>query len=139
MLPARVRKLSYSIAFVILLYFLFNSLTFSLSSHLPTSVIGSNASSPLLNQGGSLEEKSDSYRFLPERLSKVFPPLDPSSRQYHEWNDQTLRELHVCMALHNCGPNQFKVALLASHWFEEAVVRGWRGGEGVWCGVKIYI
>ena len=36
------------------------------------------------------------------------------------------------MALGNCGANQQKVALLAAHWFEEAVVRGWRGGEGVW-------
>jgi len=72
------------------------------------------------------------YALLPDRLSKVFPPLNPSSQKYHEWNAHTSVELTTCMALGNCGPNQKKVALLAAHWFEEAVVRGWTGGEGIW-------
>jgi len=65
-------------------------------------------------------------------MAHYFPPPDPTRKKYHEWNAQTLRELYVCMALSNCGANQQKVALLASHWFEEAIVRDWRGGEGVW-------
>ena len=77
-------------------------------------------------------EHSSNYAPLPSRIAQYFPPPDPERKDYHEWNAQTLRELHACMALKNCGPNQTKVALLASHWFEEAIVRGWRGGEGVW-------
>ena len=130
-LPASARKLSYSIPLLILLYFLVSTqnLTSSSSSHSdsPSTSIETDTDKPVV-----LDPPDDGYRFLPERLSEVFTPLDPSSRKYHEWNDQTLRELHVCMALQNCGPNQTKVALLAAHWFEEAVVRGWRGGEGVW-------
>lgn len=72
------------------------------------------------------------YALLPDRLSKVFPPLNPSNRKYHEWNAHTLVELTSCMVLGNCGPNQKKVALLAAHWFEEAIVRGFTGGEGIW-------
>jgi hypothetical protein len=133
-LPAGARKLSYSIALFILLYFLFSTSNFS--SHLASgSDEPSNDNIPIESDdtnkpgGGVFKD----YRFLPERISNVFIPLDLSkSRKYHEWNDQTMRELHVCMALENCGPNQTKVALLAAHWFEEAVVRGWRGGEGVW-------
>ena len=130
-LPASARKLSFSIPFFILLYFLVSTLNFSsFSSHSdsPSTSIESDTNKPVALD----PPDSDGYRFLPERLSEVFTPLDPSSRKYHEWNVQTLRELHVCMALENCGPNQTKVALLAAHWFEEAVVRGWRGGEGVW-------
>jgi hypothetical protein len=73
------------------------------------------------------------YAFLPTSLSNPFPAPDGKRKDYHEWNALSLRELYVCMALDNCGVNQRKVALLASHWFEEAIVRGWRGGEGVWC------
>ncbi len=126
-LPASAKKLGYSIALFIPLYFLFLTSNFSSSfSHAVDLPNINNTNRPVL-------DLPDGYRFLPERLSEVFTPLDLSlSRKYHEWNDQTLRELHVCMALQNCGPNQTKVALLAAHWFEEAVVRGWRGGEGVW-------
>jgi len=80
----------------------------------------------------SVGREDGGYRGLPLRVVDAFPPMDPSSRKYREWNTQTIAELHMCIALGNCGPNQRKVALLASHWFEEAVVRGWRGGEGVW-------
>lgn len=72
------------------------------------------------------------YRLLPSHIAQYFPPPDRTRKKYHEWNAQTLRELYACMALSNCGANQQKVALLASHWFEEAIVRDWRGGEGVW-------
>jgi len=72
------------------------------------------------------------YALVPDRLSKVFLPLDPSSPKYHQWNARTLIELTTCVALGSCGPNQTKVALLAAHWFEEAIVRGWTGGEGIW-------
>jgi len=73
------------------------------------------------------------YRPLPPHLAQYFPPPDKVRKNYHEWNAQTLRELYTCIALDNCGANQRKIALLAAHWFEEAVVRDWRGGEGVWC------
>lgn len=73
------------------------------------------------------------YAFVPSSLVSHFPAPDPKRKDYHEWNAQSLRELHVCMALQLCGQNQRKIALLAAHWFEEAIVREWRGGEGVWC------
>lgn len=72
------------------------------------------------------------YKHLPPELSQQFPSPSPLRKNYHEWNAQTLRELYMCMARNDCGHNQQKVALLAAHWFEEAIVRGWRGGEGVW-------
>ncbi|KAF4616490.1 hypothetical protein D9613_008645 [Agrocybe pediades] len=77
------------------------------------------------------------YTPEPLHLAQYFPPPSEDRKDYHEWNAQTLRELHSCMAIQNCGPNQRKIALLAAHWFEEAVVRGWRGGEGVWA-VSVY-
>ncbi|KAF8882177.1 hypothetical protein CPB84DRAFT_1791109 [Gymnopilus junonius] len=77
------------------------------------------------------------YVSTPAHISEYFPPPNPERKDYHEWNAQTLRELHACMAISNCGPNQKKVALLAAHWFEEATVRGWRGGEGIW-GLSVY-
>ncbi|KAF8966123.1 hypothetical protein BDZ97DRAFT_1917812 [Flammula alnicola] len=82
--------------------------------------------------GAEAAFQSIGYTLAPSRITKYFPPLDPQRRDYHEWNAQSLRELHICLAIENCGPNQQKVALLAAHWFEEAVVRSWRGGEGVW-------
>ncbi|CAA7262774.1 unnamed protein product [Cyclocybe aegerita] len=75
---------------------------------------------------------SEVYQEAPVHLAKMFPPPDPVRKNYDEWNSRTLLDLHACMALNRCGPNQKKVALLAAHWFEEAIVRGWRGGEGVW-------
>ncbi|KAJ3514354.1 hypothetical protein NLJ89_g2429 [Agrocybe chaxingu] len=75
---------------------------------------------------------SEVYQEAPAYLAKIFPPPDPVRKNYDEWNSQTLLDLHACIALNSCGPNQKKVALLAAHWFEEAIVRGWRGGEGVW-------
>jgi len=72
------------------------------------------------------------YHGIPARVAGYFSSPNETRRDYREWNSQTLRELHTCMALDNCGPNQRKVALLAAHWFDEAIVRGWRGGEGVW-------
>lgn len=77
------------------------------------------------------------YAFVPSSLVSHFPAPDPKRKDYHEWNAQSLRELHVCMALQLCGQNQRKIALLAAHWFEEAIVREWRGGEGVW-GLSVY-
>lgn len=34
--------------------------------------------------------------------------------------------------MENCGRNQEKVLIGAAYWWEESVVGGWRGGEGVW-------
>ncbi|TEB28048.1 hypothetical protein FA13DRAFT_1633750 [Coprinellus micaceus] len=72
------------------------------------------------------------YAFLPSSLSRLFPAPDTGRKDYREWNALSIRELHVCLALDNCGVNQRKVALLASHWFEESIVRGYTGGEGIW-------
>ena len=85
-----------------------------------------------LCRGTSPQSSRSAYVAAPPQVTSYFPPPDDNRKDYHEWNAQTLRELHTCMALGNCGANQQKVALLAAHWFEEAVVRGWRGGEGVW-------
>ncbi|KAH6908465.1 hypothetical protein BKA70DRAFT_1103557 [Coprinopsis sp. MPI-PUGE-AT-0042] len=86
--------------------------------------------------GDPIDDYGD-YTFLPPTLASDFPLPDPERKQYHEWNAKNLRELYMCMAAETCGKNQRKVALLAAHWFEEAVVRGWRGGEGVW-GLSMY-
>lgn len=91
--------------------------------------------SAVLNENirhGTSHRNSNTYAAAPSHVANHFPPPDDKRQDYREWNVQTLRELHTCMALRNCGANQQKVALLAAHWFEEAVVRGWRGGEGVW-------
>ena len=78
------------------------------------------------------EYKSTDYAKAPSHLDTYFTSPDAQRKDYHEWNAQTLRDLHACIAAHNCGSNQRKVALLAAHWFQEAIVTGWRGGEGVW-------
>ena len=68
----------------------------------------------------------------PSFVEDLFAQPDPERKDYHEWNARSLRELHTCIAMENCGPNQKKVALLAAHWFQEAIVTGFRGGEGIW-------
>ncbi|PPQ89273.1 hypothetical protein CVT25_001357 [Psilocybe cyanescens] len=76
---------------------------------------------------------SDDYTPLPTHATDTFTPLDTDRKlkDYHDWNAQSLRELHSCIALRNCGRNQQKIALLASHWFTWGVFNEWRGGEGV--------
>lgn len=72
---------------------------------------------------------------LPAESTRPPPltPLPPStSKDYHDWNAQILRDLDACIAANTCGPNQQKIALLAAHWFQEAVVGSFRGGEGIW-------
>lgn len=103
----------------------------------PTSISSHFRGDSLPFPAASQPEYSDGYQALPSHLEKIFPPPDAGRRKYQEWNMRTLAELHSCMALERCGRNQKKVALLASHWFEEAIVRGWRGGEGVW-GLSMY-
>ncbi|KAF8878771.1 hypothetical protein BD779DRAFT_1613005 [Infundibulicybe gibba] len=71
------------------------------------------------------------YTPSPGWVESNFAQPDVKRKDYHEWNARTLRDLHVCMALHNCGRNQKKVALLAAHWFQEAIVGDFRGGEGI--------
>ena len=51
---------------------------------------------------------------------------------YRNWNHITFEKLADCIRNKNCGPNQTKVILFGAHWVEQAVIRGWRGGEGVW-------
>lgn len=80
----------------------------------------------------SATTSTELYRESPPSLEVDFVPPDLERKDYREWNARTLRDLHSCIALDNCGPNQRKVALLAAHWFQEAVVQGFRGGEGVW-------
>jgi hypothetical protein len=72
------------------------------------------------------------YAHSPPHLESYFPSPDPDRQDYHEWNMRTMRDLHACIVQDNCGPNQRKVALLAAHWFQEAVVGTFRGGEGIW-------
>ncbi|KIJ96983.1 hypothetical protein K443DRAFT_681885 [Laccaria amethystina LaAM-08-1] len=80
---------------------------------------------------------TERYRESPPSLETHFVPPDLERKDYQEWNARTLRDLHSCIALDNCGPNQRKVALLAAHWFQQAVVQGFRGGEGIW-GISVY-
>lgn len=77
--------------------------------------------------------RAEDYTPAPSHVYDLFPSIDAAEgMDYHDWNAQTQRELYACIAMKNCGKNQRKIALLAAHWFEEAVVRNWRGGEGVW-------
>lgn len=133
-LAQSVKHGSFTVVFLFVLYFLtlsafptFNIAIFSLGgSRVQT---GSNISQK--TPGDPADDYGD-YAFLPPALASDFPLPDPERKQYHEWNAKNMRELYVCMAAGTCGKNQRKVALLAAHWFEEAIVRGWRGGEGVW-------
>ncbi|KAF7761465.1 hypothetical protein Agabi119p4_9457 [Agaricus bisporus var. burnettii] len=77
------------------------------------------------------------YVEAPSTFDSLFPPLDFERKGYHDWNAKALRDLHVCIALDNCGPNQMKVALLAESWIVDGVARGSRGGESVW-GISMY-
>lgn len=87
----------------------------------------------ILGAGYSFHEPQiEGYTPLPSHVADLFTPLDKDNKNYHEWNAQTLLELHSCIALRSCGRNQKKIALLASHWIEDGVVRGGRGGEGIW-------
>jgi hypothetical protein len=72
------------------------------------------------------------YVDAPSILDQLFSSPNPDRMDFHEWNAKTLRDLHACMTLDNCGPNQLKVALLADDWIQAAVVRDFRGGEGIW-------
>ncbi|TFK41539.1 hypothetical protein BDQ12DRAFT_678154 [Crucibulum laeve] len=74
------------------------------------------------------------YTSAASKLESLFSPPHPSVKigGYHQWNAQSMRDLDSCILLDNCGPNQKKVALLAAHWFEESLIRGFRGGEGIW-------
>jgi hypothetical protein len=72
------------------------------------------------------------YVEAPSVFNLFFSPPDSEQQDYHDWNAKALRDLHACIALDNCGPNQMKVALLADSWITDGVVRGFRGGEGVW-------
>jgi len=65
-------------------------------------------------------------------LDRFFSSPSPNRRDYHEWNEKTLRDLYTCMALEICGSNQMKVALLADKWMTDAVIGDFRGGEGIW-------
>ena len=62
---------------------------------------------------------------------------DPERKDVHEWNAIALRDLATCMATRTCGPNQQKVAIGAAYWWQESVVLGWRGGEGVWSSAMV--
>ena len=71
-------------------------------------------------------------RYSPEFIDEISVLPDSLQKDYREWNKLALRELHSCNATRVCGKNQSKVALLAAHWFQEAVLLGFRGGEGIW-------
>jgi hypothetical protein len=137
--PIRTRIIAQGCAIAFMLYFLRAvyilapspvRLTTALDDPRPTPI------PPLLaserNPADTVTEYGD-YAFLPSSLSSLFPAPDAGRKDYREWNALSIRELHVCLALDNCGANQRKVALLASHWFEESIVRGYTGGEGIWC------
>ncbi|KAF5349218.1 hypothetical protein D9756_009331 [Leucocoprinus leucothites] len=105
----------------------------------PTS--SSNSTSPNINQSSlylqNFQQPRLAYVDAPSTLDRFFSSPNPVRKDYHEWNEKTLRDLHACMSLGNCGPNQMKVALLADNWIQDAVVRDFRGGEGIW-GMSMY-
>ena len=129
---------TFSVIFLAALYFLLIQAysRLNIRTRLPQTT-----SQPHPSPGTAAEQKTPGepitsfgdYAFLPPSLASSFPlPTEGRIQDYHEWNEKSTRELLVCMSMGTCGKNQRKVALLAAHWFEEAIVRDWRGGEGVW-------
>ncbi|KAF9006975.1 hypothetical protein BDQ17DRAFT_1351185 [Cyathus striatus] len=112
-----------------LVTFVFIVLILAISSVLYVEVVLSTA----VPSSRGLEVEFSAYRYAPAWITKYFPPPSAKEREdYHQWNDQTFLELHACIAGNNCGVNQLKVAVLGSHYFEERIVRGQGGGEGIW-------
>lgn len=136
--PVRARFIAQGCAIVFILYFLRavyilapSPVMFTTDPH-PRPMAISTLSAFERNPADTAKEYGD-YVFLPSSLSRLFPAPDAGRKDYREWNALSIRELHVCLALDNCGVNQRKVAVLAAHWFEESIVRGYTGGEGIWC------
>lgn len=128
------------ICFVLPVLFIYNFFYFSLLSIPRQDSIAQvlqdwtslNRTPPSAHFHEDLQQSRPPYAESPPVLNQLFSSPNPDRKDFHEWNAKTLRDLHACMALNNCGPNQMKVALLADYWIEEAAVRGFRGGEGVW-------
>jgi hypothetical protein len=74
----------------------------------------------------------DIYANVSLHLEAYVPPPDTERKEYHLWNERKMNGLLACVQLKMCEQNQLKVAILAAHWFQQAVVEGWRGGEGIW-------
>lgn len=119
-----VRTLIVIVLATVFLATLFHQLSFGNWKSLTNNFIKNSASLPTTS--------TQRYRESPPSLEAHFVPPNLERKDYREWNARTLRDLHSCIALDNCGPNQRKVALLAAHWFQQAVVEGFRGGEGIW-------
>ena len=100
----------------------------------------SNLNHPLPNNDLSShlpDAQKPKLSYMDAPLDRFFSSPNPNRRDYHEWNEKTLRDLHTCMVLEGCGPNQMKVALLADKWMTDAVVSDFRGGEGIWWAITV--
>lgn len=72
---------------------------------------------------GGVNDGYYGYSEAPSHMgSEVFPDLNLLHKNHKEINHKNLRDLHACMALKNCGPNQRSVVLLAGYWFKESMV-----------------
>jgi hypothetical protein len=78
--------------------------------------------------------QSPAYMALPEEFKALkHPRVYYDYKIYKDWNERSMREYYACVgAGKKCPARQKKVVLCSAHWFDEAIVRGWRGGEGVW-------
>ncbi len=74
------------------------------------------------NRSGRSITQVEKYTSAPSHLDSYFPPPNPESSNYKEWNSKTLRDLTSCLARKDCGPNQAKIAILANDWFKDAIV-----------------
>jgi hypothetical protein len=139
--------LAKAICFIVPILVLYNFLFLSLSLPRPAEIKqsihgawqdwrGINLSPPSRNMSTSgftgVKQSTPAYVSAPSILDQFFASPNPSRKDFHEWNTKTLRDMHACMALKICGQNQMKVALLADNWIQDAVVRDFRGGEGIW-------
>ncbi|WWC71148.1 uncharacterized protein I206_105101 [Kwoniella pini CBS 10737] len=58
--------------------------------------------------------------------------IDEDIKDHHTYNEREITKLRTCMNDNNCHRNQEKVVLAFAHTWPQAIIDGWRGGEGVW-------
>lgn len=68
------------------------------------------------------ESTLDSYVSAPDRVHSAFQDVDVGHMDFREFNSRVLRDLHVCLALENCGRNQTQVVIFTGYWVIDAVV-----------------
>ncbi|WRT65802.1 uncharacterized protein IL334_002751 [Kwoniella shivajii] len=63
----------------------------------------------------------------------LFPySIDSDIDDYHTYNTREIDSLRDCMERGECRRNQQKIILAHAHVWPDAIINGWRGGEGVW-------